>query len=193
MKLTRFLSLWMSALLVPCILLNSGIAAEPADEAPTGLEEETFSLEDPAVPPKEDHAPAPPRDSTVAPEDPAETIITEAEDPPRNAETRKKRSRQRSSTTIRGAGNERVEIGKNVVIRADEVVRELIVIAGNATVNGTVEGNLVVVSGSAVINGRVDRDLVTILGSVTLGPEGGVGNDVVVVGGPLNKIGRAHV
>ena len=83
--------------------------------------------------------------------------------------------------------NERVEVGKDVIVRSGEVVRDVVVIAGNAIIDGTVEGDLVVVSGSARITGQVDRNLVTILGSATLGPDASVGHDAVVVGGTLRK------
>jgi uncharacterized RDD family membrane protein YckC len=86
-----------------------------------------------------------------------------------------------------------VEIGKSVRISQDETVKQLVVIAGNATIDGTVEGDLVVVSGSSRINGRVNGSLVTVLGSATLGPGARVRRDVVVVGGPLNADPQASV
>ena len=66
----------------------------------------------------------------------------------------KKKSRSRSTAAHRSR-NDRVEIGKDVVISAGETVHDLVVVAGNATVDGTVEGDLVVISGTAQVNGRV--------------------------------------
>jgi hypothetical protein len=116
-----------------------------------------------------------------------EEVITEPAAPtPKSEAPPKKHSTKRRANVPRGAGTERVEIGKDVTVKAGEVVRELVVIGGNATVDGTVEGDLVVISGSATVNGRVKRDSVTILGSLTLGPQAHISHDAVVVGGPLN-------
>ena len=122
-----------------------------------------------------------------------ETVTEPVAPTPKPESTPKKRATKRRATPARGAGSEHVEIGKDVVIKAGEVVRELVVIGGNATVDGTVEGNLVVISGSATVNGRVKRDLVTILGSLTLGPEAQIGHDAVVVGGPLTADPQATI
>src|SRR4051812_28781109 len=53
----------------------------------------------------------------------------------------KKKSRHRPRTTPQSK-NDRVEIGKDVLIAAGETVGELVVIAGNARIDGTVDGDL---------------------------------------------------
>lgn len=192
MRPSYLLSLWLAALLVPGAFVPQGIAAEP--EAPTPavqVEDE----EQPGEPAKEE-VPAPAtvveqNESSATTDEEASATIQRDQERPRT-EARRKRPRQREMT-FRGPESERVEIGKDVVIAADEVVRELVVIAGNARVEGTVEGSLVVVSGSARINGSVGHDLVTVLGSATLGPNASVGRDAVTVGGALKLAEGAFV
>ena len=67
-------------------------------------------------------------------------------------------------------GDEIVRFGANVTVDRDEIVEEVVVIAGNAEINGEVDGELTVVGGNA-----------------TLGPEAIVRDDVTVVGGTLNR------
>ena len=67
-------------------------------------------------------------------------------------------------------GEEIVRFGSDVTVDRDEIVEEVVVIAGNATVNGEVAGELTVVGGNA-----------------TLGPEAIVRDDVTIVGGTLNR------
>ena len=67
-------------------------------------------------------------------------------------------------------GDEIVRFGSDVIVNRGETVEEVVVIAGNATINGEVDGELTVVGGNA-----------------TLGPEAVVRDDVTVVGGSLNR------
>jgi hypothetical protein len=67
-------------------------------------------------------------------------------------------------------GDEIVRFGTNVTVDRDEIVEEVVVIAGNATINGEVDGELTVVGGNA-----------------TLGPEAIIRDDVTVVGGTLDR------
>jgi hypothetical protein len=83
------------------------------------------------------------------------------------AENRRQRTRR---------GDEIVRFGSNVTVDADEIVEEVVVIGGNATVNGEVDGELTVVGGNA-----------------TLGPEAVIRDDVTVVGGTLNRAEGAVV
>ena len=76
-------------------------------------------------------------------------------------ETRPRRERR---------GNEIVRFGSDVTVERDEIVEEVVVIGGNATINGEVDGELTVIGGNA-----------------TLGPEAVVRDDVAIVGGTLNR------
>jgi hypothetical protein len=111
----------------------------------------------------------------------------EESDPPVIAPKKKK---TRPQVTHRG---ELVEIGGSVVVAADETVNQLVVIAGNATVDGSVEGDAVIVFGSPRINGTVRGDLVTVMGTAVLGPEARIRGDVVVVGGTLKADALATI
>ena len=73
--------------------------------------------------------------------------------------------------------DEVVRIGGSVSVAADESIRgDVVVILGNAKIDGHVEGELVVVGGSA-----------------TLGPEADIGRDITVVGGRLSRDPKATV
>lgn len=130
--------------------------------------------------------------SSWAADEPDAIAPQPAEDPAPVIQPPKKKVRHRAPPR-HISRNARVEIGKDVTVRAGEVVPDLVVIAGNATIDGTVEGSLTVLSGSARINGQIKDGLVTVLGSAALGPEASVGNDVVVVGGHFKLNPKATV
>jgi len=69
-----------------------------------------------------------------------------------------------------------VRIGQGHTVRAEDVVREVVVIMG-----------------SAVIEGTVERDVVVILGTVQVGPEADIGGSVVNVGGHTEIVDGAAV
>src|ERR1041384_168737 len=84
-------------------------------------------------------------------------------------------------------GKDVVMIGNDFVLKGDEVANDVVVVSGNATIEGRVSRDLVLVGGSAKVLGRVDGELVVILGSASLGPAAELGNDVTVVGGTLTR------
>ncbi|MHB8520375.1 MAG: RDD family protein [Limisphaerales bacterium] len=90
-----------------------------------------------------------------------------------------------AESTDDSSRKEAIVFGKDVVVREGEVYRQVVVISGNATIDGTVDGDVVVVGGSAKITGKINGGLVVVLGSATLGPDAQVKRDAVVVGGPL--------
>jgi hypothetical protein len=67
-------------------------------------------------------------------------------------------------------GEEIIRFGSDVVVNRGDIVDEVVVIAGSATINGEVDGELTVVGGNA-----------------TLGPEAIVRDDVTIVGGTLTR------
>jgi uncharacterized RDD family membrane protein YckC len=83
--------------------------------------------------------------------------------------------------------NDAVMVGNDFVLKEGEVANDVVVISGNATINGRVSGDLVVVGGSAKVLGKVDGELVVILGSASLEPAAEIGSDVTVVGGTLTR------
>jgi uncharacterized RDD family membrane protein YckC len=80
-----------------------------------------------------------------------------------------------------------VMVGNDFVLKEDEVAHDVVIVSGNATINGRVSGELVVVGGSAEVLGKVDGEMVVILGSASLGPAAEIGSDVTVVGGSLTR------
>lgn len=86
-----------------------------------------------------------------------------------------------------------VVLGKDVTLGPNEVCRDMVVIGGDVTIAGRVEGDLVVVFGSAKVLGKVEGDLVVVLGSANLLGEAQVERDAVVVGGKLSLDRRATI
>ncbi|MDA1272857.1 MAG: RDD family protein [Verrucomicrobia bacterium] len=82
--------------------------------------------------------------------------------------------------------HEIVVFGQDVTLRENEVSREIVVIGGNLTIEGTAEGDVVVVFGSVKVTGTADRDLVVVFGSADLAEGSEVDGDAVIVGGTLN-------
>src|ERR687888_344001 len=67
-------------------------------------------------------------------------------------------------------GKDVVMFGNDFVLKEDEVADDVVIISGNATINGRVARDLVVVAGSAKVLGKVDGEMAVVLGSATLGP-----------------------
>src|SRR5438552_2139096 len=57
-------------------------------------------------------------------------------------------------------GEEKVSVMQDVVLKPGERASEVVVVFGNATVDGDVDGDVVVVGGKAKINGKVGGELV---------------------------------
>jgi hypothetical protein len=84
-----------------------------------------------------------------------------------------------------GGGDEKVSVMQDVVLKPGERASEVVVVFGNATVDGDVDGDVVVVGGKAKINGKVGGELVLVLSSADLGPDAEINGQTTVVGGPL--------
>jgi len=84
-------------------------------------------------------------------------------------------------------GKDVVMVGNDFVLKENDVSKDVVLVAGNATINGRVSGDLVVVGGTAEVLGKVDGELVVVLGSASLGPAAEIGNDVSVIGGTLTR------
>jgi uncharacterized RDD family membrane protein YckC len=86
---------------------------------------------------------------------------------------------------VSGAGGEIVRVGASAQVGPEDSVSQLVVVFGNATVEGEVRGDMVVVWGDAVVNGRVGGDLVSVFGKTTLGPKARIEGECVVVGAEM--------
>jgi len=81
-----------------------------------------------------------------------------------------------------------LRIGQDFTLRTGDTIREVVVIAGTATIEGHVEGDVVVILGSANLasTALVDGDLVVVGGGATVATGAAVNRDVVIVGGMLD-------
>ncbi len=86
-----------------------------------------------------------------------------------------------------------VQIGQSIHVKTNETVRDLVVVFGDAVVDGTVEGNLVVVLGEARVNGRVTGDAVNVGKGLTIGPGAVVGGTAVGILGGVDVASSAKV
>jgi uncharacterized RDD family membrane protein YckC len=86
-----------------------------------------------------------------------------------------------------------VQVGQSIHVKAGETVQELVVVMGDAVVDGTVEGNLVVVLGKARVNGKVEGNVVNVGKGLILGPDSVVDGDAVGVLGGVEQAAGAKV
>lgn len=73
-----------------------------------------------------------------------------------------------SSVTVRG----------RTLVDAGEVVDDVWIVSGAASIKGHVTGSVVVLNGSVGVSGTVDGDVLVVRGGVWVGPEGSVGGDI---------------
>lgn len=81
-----------------------------------------------------------------------------------------------------------VRIGQDYVLGAGQTVRDLVVINGNVTINGHVDGDAVAVLGTIRLGSTavVEGDLVSIGGGIAVVEGATAGGDVVAVGGTFD-------
>jgi uncharacterized RDD family membrane protein YckC len=81
-----------------------------------------------------------------------------------------------------------MRLGQNLTVSPNDVVRDAVVIFGDARIAGHVTGNLLVWFGKAEIDRTavIEGDFVAVGGSVTVQEGASVRRDLVVVGGPLD-------
>ncbi|MEW6306552.1 MAG: RDD family protein [Verrucomicrobiota bacterium] len=135
------------------------------------------------------------------PDNPADTILLDrarpAPEPPVPAEAPAPPATPEPKNSLEQ--NERralgpvIRIGGDAEVRAGEMSREVIVIGGDAVIDGTVNGELIVISGKATINGKVNGETRIIFGSATVGPQAELRRQIVVLGGPLKTDPTAKI
>ena len=88
-----------------------------------------------------------------------------------------------------GRRPEVVRFGSDYTLGAGEIVRELVIIGGRATIHGEVERDAVVIGGPAELSetGAVGGEFVVIGGRATIASGATVGGDLVVFGGGLES------
>ena len=109
-------------------------------------------------------------------------------------------------------GEEIVQVGQSVTLAKDEVVPQVVVTQGSATIDGVVTGDVVVIGGKARINGtvwgnvvnvgrgvilgsgaKVRGDTVGVIGGIRMGTNSVIGGDAVGIIGGITKKSGARV
>jgi uncharacterized RDD family membrane protein YckC len=118
-------------------------------------------------------APAPPS----APEAP---IPPEAPDAPDTVEPP-----ESSNDVVFDNNQDRVRVGQDFTLREGETANDVVVVMGNATIDGTTHGDVVVILGTVRIGSKavIDGDFVAVGGSVRVEDGARVERDFTVVGG----------
>lgn len=86
-----------------------------------------------------------------------------------------------------------VRFGQGFVLNKNEHAPVVVVIFGDAVINGEVDEAVVVIGGTATVNGNVHGEAVAILGNLVLGPTADIGGETVVVGGRLTADPKARM
>ncbi|HWD17707.1 MAG TPA: polymer-forming cytoskeletal protein, partial [Verrucomicrobiae bacterium] len=89
--------------------------------------------------------------------------------------------------------SDNVAVGHDIELRADEHARQVVAVFGSVNVQGKVRGDVVAVFGNVHIDGEVGGKVVSVFGGVTLGSNAVVRQDLVTVGGGLNRAPGAQV
>ena len=74
----------------------------------------------------------------------------------------------------------------NFFLKTNEAVRDLIVIGGDAEIEGIVEGTLFLIGGRARISGTVEGETIVILGGAEITEEARLEREVMLIGGPFS-------
>ncbi len=91
------------------------------------------------------------------------------------------------------ASEVRVKVFDDVIIGANEVAEDVIVVGGDLQLEGEILGDALVVAGRAYINGGVSGDVAAIGGTVFLQQHARVHGDVISVGGAIERHPSATV
>ena len=107
-------------------------------------------------------------------------------DPPRT--TTRAIDLQVEATRDRRSQHDALRIWQNYLLKSTDTVGDVVIVAGDATIEGLVEGDLVVVLGSAQLSRTaiVDGSVIVVAGGVTVADGAVVNRDFVVVGGAVD-------
>lgn len=86
-----------------------------------------------------------------------------------------------------------VRVGGSVTIGPGETCKDLVVIFGSVTMDGTAQNDVVVILGNLTINGEAHGDVVNILGTTKVGPKANIKGDLVTVLGGQSIDSSAHI
>jgi uncharacterized RDD family membrane protein YckC len=85
-----------------------------------------------------------------------------------------------------------VILGREVLIKENEIADNLVVINGIANIKGAVEHDVVLVGGKAIIDGKINGSMV-VIGQAQLGPLAEIHGDSYVIGGGMTTDPGARV
>jgi len=86
-----------------------------------------------------------------------------------------------------------MRVDGDLIVREGESVDAAIVISGNVQIDGTVDDFLMLIDGDAVINGRVDGEIVAIASTIDLTAGAVVDGDISLIDSDLNQATGAQV
>lgn len=99
-----------------------------------------------------------------------------------------------SASAAAQGGGDRVQVGGDIVVaQGERVDGDVVVVGGNAIVDGVVTGNVVAVGGYVSASGQVDGDVIAVGGYVVLRSTARVGGDSAAIGGRVEREPGAQV
>lgn len=123
-------------------------------------------------------APVPPVPPAVAPAEPGAVPGAKAAGPEEHRADQP--GEDADADVVKVRIDQVVAVGSSAVVRRNQKADEVVVVRGDATIEGEVDGDVVVIFGKAKVTGRVDGDLVVVLGEAEV--NGTVTGDLALVG-----------
>jgi hypothetical protein len=108
------------------------------------------------------------------PEAPEPSEVQKEEDSDQKTGLLQEEKKQDDEIPRRGRNhNQPVIFGSNFLLKPNESVRDLVIIGGNADIQGHVRGAMVLIGGKAKISGKIDQDTVIVMGGADMLESGG--------------------
>ena len=94
-----------------------------------------------------------------------------------------------SAFAVAGQANDRVQIGRSIVVQPGEKAGDVVCVACSIRVRGEIAGDVVAVAGSVMLESgaQVAGDIVAVAGNVRLQGDTRAGGDIVAVAGTIHR------
>ncbi len=102
-------------------------------------------------------------------------------------------SAERGSSPALHSRYDSVHVGRPINIGPEEIIRDLVAVAGDAAIQGKIRQNAVIVLGNVRFDGETGGDLVVLGGDLHLGKHARVGGNLVHVGNEFSADADAEV
>lgn len=142
----------------------------------------------------------PEQDSRVAtvpaiepPSAPSDTASPTGDSNPADGATDSNSGDEKKDEKDRPGDRDLVQVGQSVHVSASDKANDVVVIFGDATIDGTADGDVVVVGGTLTVKGTITGDCINVGMGVKLEPSARVKGDVVGVGGGVIRADGAQV